>query len=70
MRITSYITLKICIRYLKTGFEMAKSIGSIDMVVFLGDLLDEGMEATDEEFSNTVSRFQSIFNQGRLSVGQ
>ncbi|XP_064607270.1 metallophosphoesterase 1-like [Liolophura sinensis] len=49
-------------RYLRNNFLLACGYIKPDVVVFLGDLLDEGSVATDEEFEDYTRRFQSIFS--------
>lgn len=50
-----------CDRYLRSGFQEAFNYVRPDVVLFLGDLLDEGSVATEEEFATYMSRFQSVF---------
>lgn len=48
-------------RYLRRTFQRAYAHTRPDVVVFLGDLLDEGTSATDNEFHEYWTRIQSIF---------
>ncbi|KAF8374299.1 hypothetical protein PRIPAC_80728 [Pristionchus pacificus] len=48
-------------RYLSRGFFYALRHGRPDVILFLGDLFDEGVEGSDEEFELTLQRFDSIF---------
>lgn len=32
-----------------------------DVIIFLGDIMDEGSKATDAEYQSYVERFDSIF---------
>ncbi|CAI5446878.1 unnamed protein product [Caenorhabditis angaria] len=48
-------------RYLATGFAYAKSYFHPNSLIFLGDLFDEGVEADEDEWSETYERFLSIF---------
>ena len=49
-------------RYLRKTFSWAVSSYSVDAVVFLGDLLDEGSRTSDAEvYGDYVSRFKSIY---------
>ncbi|GMR50539.1 hypothetical protein PMAYCL1PPCAC_20734 [Pristionchus mayeri] len=48
-------------RYLSRGFFYALRHGRPDLIIFLGDLFDEGVEDSDEEFELTLQRFESIF---------
>ena len=38
------------------------------LVLFLGDLFDEGSIANDEEFNTTIARFHDIFPVDQLGV--
>jgi len=49
-------------RYLSKTFSWAKYAYDPDIVVFLGDLMDEGSEGSDEEFAHYVKRFNGIYN--------
>ncbi|GMS97460.1 hypothetical protein PENTCL1PPCAC_19635 [Pristionchus entomophagus] len=48
-------------RYLSLGFFYALRHGRPDLIIFLGDLFDEGVEGSDEEFEWTLERFDKIF---------
>lgn len=48
-------------RFLRKTFSLAYSYSQPDVVVFLGDLMDEGSKATRSEYDSYLSRFQSIF---------
>ena len=48
-------------RYLRKNYAWAKSYYSPDVVIFLGDLIDEGVEATESEYMSYVNRFYSIY---------
>lgn len=48
-------------RYLRGGFWRAFEHVLPDVVVFLGDHLDEGSVATDPQYQRYVDRFRSIF---------
>lgn len=48
-------------RYLKTTYNYAYSFVDPDIVIFLGDLMDEGSSATDHEFYGYVRRVFNIF---------
>ena len=50
-----------CDKYLQFGFFHAVSYVRPDVVVFLGDLLDEGSVASDDEFLTYVHRFRKVF---------
>jgi len=53
-------------RYLSKGYGWARwaygSGNEFDLVVFLGDLLDEGSEANDVDFAEYVQRFRNIYD--------
>ena len=41
-----------------------------DVVLFLGDLIDEGSKASDMEFQTYIERFRTVFNvPGHIKVG-
>ena len=48
-------------RYLRTYFRHAVQFVKPDVVIFMGDLLDEGSIAADWEFERYVSRLRDIF---------
>ena len=48
-------------RYLAKTFSWANSAYSPNLVVFLGDLLDEGSEADEDDYAEYVQRFKSIY---------
>lgn len=54
-------------RYLQKSFERAISFTQPHIIVFLGDLLDEGNIATAQEYKQYVKRFKRIFQNKRLS---
>lgn len=47
--------------YLKKTFREAFKFSKPDVVIFLGDLMDEGSTATNEEFYSYVRRVFHIF---------
>lgn len=49
-------------RYLKIGFERAVRASKADVVVFLGDLMNEGIQMSKAEFNLSLTRFESIFH--------
>ena len=49
-------------RYLAKTYSWAYSAYSPNLVVFMGDLLDEGSEADDVDFVEYVWRFRNIYN--------
>jgi predicted phosphodiesterase len=56
-----YITRWDSDRFLRLGFWHALGYVLPDVVVFLGDLLDEGSSGSDEEFVTYVNRFNAVF---------
>ncbi|KAM8711198.1 hypothetical protein ACLKA7_000348 [Drosophila subpalustris] len=54
-------------RYLQKSFERAISFTQPHIIVFLGDLLDEGNIATAQEYKQYVKRFKRIFQNKRLT---
>jgi len=48
-------------KYLQFGFFHAVGHTRPHVVVFLGDLLDEGSEASDEEYMTYIRRFHNVF---------
>ena len=50
-------------RYVSKTFNQAHHYVVPDLVIFLGDNLDEGEIATDEEFHEYIKRFQSVFQK-------
>ena len=55
------ITRRDADKYLQFGFFHAIGYVRPDVVIFLGDLLDEGSIASDDEYINYVNRFHSVF---------
>ena len=54
-------------RFLRKTFSLAHSYTQPDVVVFLGDLMDEGSKATRSEYESYFTRFQDIFYPSFLS---
>ena len=48
-------------RYLRNTFLLANSYVKPDATIFLGDLFDEGLKASDQQFKRYFDRFNSIF---------
>ena len=48
-------------RYLANTFSRANDYVKPDEILFLGDIFDEGLSATDEEFNRYFNRFNAIF---------
>lgn len=48
-------------RFLYKTFQQALSFSDPDVVIYLGDLLDEGNIATTEQYNRYIQRFHSIF---------
>jgi hypothetical protein len=55
-----------CDRYLHATFTLAFSYFKPTMTIFLGDLFDEGLSATDVEFDSYFRRFKSIYNKAMV----
>lgn len=51
--------------YLRLTFSLAFKHAQPDAVIFLGDLMDEGNRADNDEFKRYVDRFFSIFAPGQ-----
>ncbi|KAK6170039.1 hypothetical protein SNE40_018526 [Patella caerulea] len=54
-------------RYLSKTFQLAYSYSQPDIVVFLGDLMDEGSKASPDEYQSYFTRFNSIFHSAKNS---
>lgn len=52
-------------RYLEKNYNLAKWHVQPDVVVFLGDLFDEGSIAEDDEYRRYLRRFRRIFKTSR-----
>lgn len=48
--------------YLRKTFSFAAAHTKPDIVIFLGDLMDEGSQATPNEYRDTYYRFLNIFS--------
>uniref|UniRef100_A0A1I7YJI1 Metallophos domain-containing protein n=2 Tax=Steinernema glaseri TaxID=37863 RepID=A0A1I7YJI1_9BILA len=48
-------------RYLGRSFQLAMTVLKPDVVVFMGDLMDEGVKMSQKEWAATLSRFQSVY---------
>ena len=49
-------------RYLRRTFQRAYNHIQPDVVIFMGDLLDEGSKASDDDYKQYYQRFRNIFN--------
>ncbi|KAK3802027.1 hypothetical protein RRG08_064620 [Elysia crispata] len=54
-------------RYLRNSFSRAYQHTQPDVIVFLGDLLDEGSKASKNEYLSYVDRFNNIFYETKFS---
>ena len=54
-------------RYLRSSFVMANSYIKPDATIFLGDLFDEGLKATDDQMDRYFERFEAIFHSRKMS---
>jgi hypothetical protein len=48
-------------RYLQNTYRIALSYTQPDVIIFLGDLFDEGLKSSDEQFQSYYQRFNKIF---------
>jgi hypothetical protein len=48
-------------RYLENTYRLALAHTKPDVIIFLGDLFDEGLKASDEQFQGYYERFSKIF---------
>lgn len=55
-----------CDRFLRKTFQQAVSHVDPDVVIFLGDIMDEGSIATREEYTRYTYRFFDIFETNKL----
>ncbi|RNA42124.1 metallophosphoesterase 1 -like protein [Brachionus plicatilis] len=54
-------------RYLRSCFVLANSYTKPDATIFLGDLFDEGLKASDDQMERYFNRFESIFHSHKMS---
>jgi hypothetical protein len=54
-------------RYLRNTFLFAHSHVKPNAIIYLGDLFDEGLKATDEQFERYFQRFKSIYRMDQLT---
>lgn len=54
-------------RYLRSCFILANSYTKPDATIFLGDLFDEGLKATDDQMERYFKRFESIFHSRKMA---
>ncbi|CAF1262359.1 unnamed protein product [Rotaria sordida] len=60
--ILGFITRREADRYLAKTFAQANAYVKPDWIVFLGDIFDEGLSASDDEFKRYFERFNLIFD--------
>ncbi|CAF4569108.1 unnamed protein product [Rotaria sp. Silwood1] len=60
--ILGFITRREADRYLAKTFPQANAYVKPDWIIFLGDIFDEGLSASDDEFKRYFNRFNSIFD--------
>ncbi|KAK9506070.1 hypothetical protein O3M35_008072 [Rhynocoris fuscipes] len=53
-------------RFLRNSFSAALRYTQPDVIVFLGDLMDEGSHADHQQFSRYLSRFNAIFQHATI----
>ena len=66
--IANYVKTRVLYRYLAKTFQLAFDHVQPDVVIFLGDLIDEGSVATDVEYELYVNRFRQIFGTSTANV--
>lgn len=54
-------------RYLKNTYLLANSFVKPDATIYLGDLFDEGLKASNEQYERYFKRFNSIFQCEKMS---
>ena len=54
-------------RYLRNTFLLAESYTKPDVIIYLGDLFDEGLKSSDAQFDRYFNRFNSIFRTEKLA---
>lgn len=57
-----FITRNDADRYLSKTFSQANNYVQPNWILFLGDIFDEGLSASDDEFKRYFDRFDSIFD--------
>ena len=57
----------LCSRYLQRGFSFAFHHAQPDVIVFLGDLIDEGSRADNKQYDIYFHRFQKIFRASKAT---
>lgn len=62
-----YKIIPFLFRYLSQTFGLAFSYCKPDVVIFLGDLMDEGSKATPLEYKYYYYRIQSIFSAAKYT---
>ncbi|XP_064618466.1 metallophosphoesterase 1 homolog [Lineus longissimus] len=62
-----FVTRRDSDRYLHKTFNLAYSHVQPDVVIFMGDLLDEGSITTNDRYEEYVNRFYAIFQKARES---
>ena len=55
------------LRYLRKTFSYVYEYTKPDVIVFLGDLFDEGSKATRFEYGETFNRFSYIFHETKYT---
>ena len=51
--------------YVRKSFSYAFSYSKPDVILFLGDLFDEGSKASGQEYMVTLDRFNSVFEPAK-----
>jgi len=55
-------------RYLSKTYSWAKYAYKSDVIVFLGDLMDEGSQGSDSEYQTYATRFKSIYDTKAVKI--
>lgn len=57
-----YCVVQFCFRYLKSTYSIVEKHFHPDVLVYLGDLMDEGSISTRPQFHKYVKRLSNIFD--------
>ena len=59
--ISKIIVIDFLSRFLRVGFSRAMAHVQPDVVIYLGDLFDEGSTGSESDFESYIARFQKVF---------
>ncbi|CAH1404124.1 unnamed protein product [Nezara viridula] len=62
----SWVARMDCDRFLKISYKYAMNYVNPDLIIFLGDLMDEGSMCSSQQYSNYFSRFRNIFHLNHI----